>query len=726
MPIIPRYQARGGPRLQTLDYAGAYQPPGGEDWRMLAQAARAGGAIIDGAQAFRGPPDLTAERDVVKAKTRDVAWRREQLQRPQADVAAVARSRDAAGEGLEPAALAAFDLLTGPREAGFAAVAAGRAAAEQQTIARQLSEDREALGVDEYVVLADLAPDQARAALGSAIGELTGRLAEMGAGAEAIDAGRRGLLNAAVSRRIRQVTAIDPDRAATLIQIEGGVLDSAAQAGLRGEVEAEQTRRAAHTAVQRLVAEHTAPEDDLDGLLAGAEALAGSSPGRQEAFRGAAIGAWRAARLRREASEDAAWAAAEPYLDPARVPDGWTAMPGDVWTALSPRQQAAVRGRFEAPWRGSDPAVVRAIEATARASTGAFADLDLTGLLDGLGASDLARLRGLQLLARDGGADWEQAREALPQRPETGQDPMLIKAAWGGSGLGGLAPQGDLSEREKNLNRYLDTDPFPADGLYVNAQGQVVRRVPRRLGEPLSLPLKSWSEEVVSDEIAAGFRATRLGVDPRDRAGLRSREDQLLEARFPDLAPSAQTKTRKERSQLRRRRETGEIFDRTPEVRAWARVIAEVEGGVDYNSMGGDKRGVDYKRDLSARYPGRVSGRYQINNVTWKRFGVEMLGATDYSPRTQDMAYVALLQSRNIDDALLKGDFDRILEESAKIWASIPDPVSNISNYEIERNGKSVPQPHVDRERLEQLYRTYLEEERSRKTLPPSLPTFYR
>jgi hypothetical protein len=75
MPIIPRYQSRGGPRVQTLDYAGAYQPPGGEDWRMLAQAARAGGAIVDGAQAFKEPHDPSSERDVVKAKTRDVDLR---------------------------------------------------------------------------------------------------------------------------------------------------------------------------------------------------------------------------------------------------------------------------------------------------------------------------------------------------------------------------------------------------------------------------------------------------------------------------------------------------------------------------------------------------------------------------------------------------------------------------------------------------------------------------
>ncbi len=483
MPIIPRYQSRGGPRVQTLDYAGAYQPPGGEDWRMLAQAARAGGAIVDGAQAFKEPHDPSSERDVVKAKTRDVDWRRQQLERPQADVAAVARSRDVAGEGLEPAARAAFDLLTGPREAGFAAAATGRVEAEQQAIARQLSEDREALGVEEYVALADLAPDQARAALGSAIGELTGRLAAMGASPEAIDLGRRGLLNGAIVRRVRHALAENPKRAETLLDHEGELLDPTVRDGLRLEVETEQTRHEAGQAVQRLAAKHHAVEDDLDGLLARAEALAGGAPDRQAAYRGAAIGAWRSARQRREEQEGSAWSAVKPYLDPELIVGGWTAVPGAVWTALSARQKTALRSRFEAPWKGSDPRVVRAVEGTALRSTEAFAEMDLTGLLEGLDGWDFSRLSGLQKLARVGGPDWEQARRRLPE-----VDPAeVIRADWSGEDGGfidRLVERLLMSKKERALLEKMQKDaPNELDRLAEAALGRFHDRMaPTRPG----------------------------------------------------------------------------------------------------------------------------------------------------------------------------------------------------------------------------------------------------
>ncbi|MDB5472002.1 MAG: hypothetical protein JWR84_3562 [Caulobacter sp.] len=59
MPIIPRYQPRGGPSVGGLNYAGAYSPPDGSDWRLLGQAARAGGAIVDMVQGLHGGEEPT-------------------------------------------------------------------------------------------------------------------------------------------------------------------------------------------------------------------------------------------------------------------------------------------------------------------------------------------------------------------------------------------------------------------------------------------------------------------------------------------------------------------------------------------------------------------------------------------------------------------------------------------------------------------------------------------
>ncbi|RZL85645.1 MAG: hypothetical protein EOP66_00840, partial [Sphingomonas sp.] len=471
MPIIPRYQARGGPSVGGLNYASAYSPAGGDDWRMLGQVARAGGAIVEGIQALRGrrdPAQHSADPvgdhpDMVSAKAREVAWRRNQLEQPNADLQAVARSRDAAGQDLPPAARATFDRLTGPREAGYAAAAASRAAADLQAMSHRLSEDREALGLDEYVLLADSAPDQARAALGSAIGELTSRLGAMGASEEAVEAGRRGLLGNAVGRRIRQALVTDPERALVLLEREGSVLDPTAQTHLRMEVEAEQTRLDAQNSVQRLATEHEGLEDDLEGLLVKAETLAGPSPDRIAAYRGAAVGAWRGARLRREAIEDAAWGAVEPYLDPQTNPESWTAMPGEVWTALSARQRAALRGHFETPWKGSDPAVVQAIETTALGSTEVFAEIDLTGMLDRLSAQDFTRLRRLQRTARIGGQAWEQERSALSEMDVPGR---LVRASWNGE-----------EQRFPDLFGRL----FPREKEAIAPEEKMIRQAPREL-----------------------------------------------------------------------------------------------------------------------------------------------------------------------------------------------------------------------------------------------------
>jgi hypothetical protein len=49
MPIIPRYQPQGGPSVGGLNYADAYSPPDGSDWRLLAQAAKAAGTVVDAA-----------------------------------------------------------------------------------------------------------------------------------------------------------------------------------------------------------------------------------------------------------------------------------------------------------------------------------------------------------------------------------------------------------------------------------------------------------------------------------------------------------------------------------------------------------------------------------------------------------------------------------------------------------------------------------------------------
>jgi hypothetical protein len=60
MPIIPRYQPQGGPSVGGLNYADSYSPPDGSDWRILAQAAKAAGTVVDAAGGMFGGGDQSS------------------------------------------------------------------------------------------------------------------------------------------------------------------------------------------------------------------------------------------------------------------------------------------------------------------------------------------------------------------------------------------------------------------------------------------------------------------------------------------------------------------------------------------------------------------------------------------------------------------------------------------------------------------------------------------
>jgi hypothetical protein len=141
---------------------------------------------------------------------------------------------------------------------------------------------------------------------------------------------------------------------------------------------------------------------DLDGLLARAGEAAGDDPAKADAYRAAALGLWHGARQARDAAEDAAWTGVLPHLTGGAV-TAWTDLPAEVWRALSPRQQAAVRERTENPYGESDPAVLAGLKEMVAKDPAGFKAMDLGALYGALAPADAAEWRALQEEARTSG-----------------------------------------------------------------------------------------------------------------------------------------------------------------------------------------------------------------------------------------------------------------------------------------------------------------------------------
>jgi hypothetical protein len=459
MVTIPRYRQRTTVPLGGLDYSLAFGPTTGDAFRAVGQVAGAAGGILGSVQSLGGgrggrpasgstggehqgaPHDSRATGEGfidgaaadTEAKAADVGWRRQvaELMRGlqhQADrsppavegsapvqgpgagldaglaglLGALQDSRTEAANGLEPAARARFEAVSARREPGFVAEAAARMAQQTKARAQTVSLEREAQGVAEFVRLSDIDADQARDALASAVAERTARLSAEGLAAEVVRTARRDLLSQAHAQRITQAISRDPAAAEALLEADGGLIEPAARDGLAVAIQDERTRTDARDQVAALARGMADVAGDLDGLLARAGEAAGNDPAKADAYRAAALGLWHGARQARDAAEDAAWTGVLPHLTGGAV-TAWTDLPADVWRALSPRQQAAVRERTESPYGGSDPEVLAELKDMVAKDPAGFKAMDLGELYGALAPEDAAQWRALQEEARTSG-----------------------------------------------------------------------------------------------------------------------------------------------------------------------------------------------------------------------------------------------------------------------------------------------------------------------------------
>ena len=123
-----------------------------------------------------------------------------------------------------------------------------------------------------------------------------------------------------------------------------------------------------------------------------------------------------------------------------------------------------------------------------------------------------------------------------------------------------------------------------------------------------------------------------------------------------------------------------------PNVRKILDVIANAEGVKHgYNTIFGNERTEDLKAHPNIRKEftqtdGKknsttAAGRYQFLKGTWDSVS-KKYGLTDFSPKNQDLAAVALILGRGALGDVIKGDFTKAIGKLGGEWASLPS-----SNY---------------------------------------------
>ena len=66
-----------------------------------------------------------------------------------------------------------------------------------------------------------------------------------------------------------------------------------------------------------------------------------------------------------------------------------------------------------------------------------------------------------------------------------------------------------------------------------------------------------------------------------------------------------------------------------------------------------------------------AAGKYQFTKGTWDRIA-PMIGAKDFSPKSQDRAAMRLLIEKRAIEPLLKGNFDEAAYAASKAWDIFP------------------------------------------------------
>ena len=142
-------------------------------------------------------------------------------------------------------------------------------------------------------------------------------------------------------------------------------------------------------------------------------------------------------------------------------------------------------------------------------------------------------------------------------------------------------------------------------------------------------------------------------------------------------------------------------------VKAFLLAIAEAEGGgydFKYGAIKGKKndpwRFTDFSTHPGAGYGGSTtaSGMYQITKDTWKDHGTNAMVLTDFSPETQDLIAVDMLDSMGALDKIKDGDVPGAMPMASRKWAALPQGPGLANRYN---------QPYMKYEKFIEYYKGF-------------------
>lgn len=123
-----------------------------------------------------------------------------------------------------------------------------------------------------------------------------------------------------------------------------------------------------------------------------------------------------------------------------------------------------------------------------------------------------------------------------------------------------------------------------------------------------------------------------------------------------------------------------QVIAQSPVVRAFLRFISWAEGA-SYNTLVGGGTFTDTSTHpgnrgfINPRYNSSAAGAYQFIKGTWNSLAAR-LGLSNFTPRNQDIAAVALLDQRGgLEPLLAEGaaGFDSALRAAGREWAGVPN-----------------------------------------------------
>lgn len=121
----------------------------------------------------------------------------------------------------------------------------------------------------------------------------------------------------------------------------------------------------------------------------------------------------------------------------------------------------------------------------------------------------------------------------------------------------------------------------------------------------------------------------------------------------------------------------------------FAHAVSGAEGA-DYNTLVGGKTIADLSKHpgmvgvTTKDGPSTAAGRYQITGTTWKDIAAKNK-LTDFSPASQDRAFLALLARRGALDDVAAGNFDAAVGKLGDEWQGLPSGTS-------KNQGKRTPE----------------------------------